>query len=200
LETARGYDGKYVWRSLNACLENDRLQGNIRETTVKQNPTSRRLTRGNPFLTEQIHDPYRAGEKSRSATRCPECGVQYRNGRWIWPKSESSALRQQVCPACRRIAEHYPAGEIILAGSFLTKHRKDILATVRHIEDKERSQHPLNRIMAIEERDGSTVITTTDLHLPRRIAHALHNAWGGTTKTHYDLGGYFTRVHWERDS
>jgi hypothetical protein len=40
---------------------------------------------------------------------------------------------------------------------------------------------------------------TTDVHLPHRIAHALKDAWGGTMKTHYDLEGYFARVHWERN-
>ena len=28
---------------------------------------------------------------------------------------------------------------------------------------------------------------------------ALKDAWGGTTRTHYDREGYFTRVRWQRD-
>jgi hypothetical protein len=53
--------------------------------------------------------------------------------------------------------------------------------------------------MAIEQRGSDTVITTTDIHLPHRIGHALKDAWGGNLKTHYDLAGYFTRVEWERN-
>jgi hypothetical protein len=44
----------------------------------------------------------------------------------------------------------------------------------------------------------SVVITTTDVHLPRRIGHALEAAWGGTLKTQYDEAGYFARIGWER--
>jgi len=42
-------------------------------------------------------------------------------------------------------------------------------------------------------------VTTTDLHVARRIAHALESAWGGTLATHYDEGGYFVRIGWERN-
>jgi hypothetical protein len=52
--------------------------------------------------------------------------------------------------------------------------------------------------MAIERTSGRIVVTTTDIHLPRRIGHALENAWGGTLATHYDEAGYFVRAHWER--
>lgn len=86
-----------------------------------------------------------------------------------------------------------------MTGEFLHAHRDEILATVSHVESLERNEHPLNRIMAIDEHDGETVITTTDIHLPHRIAHALKSAWGGEMKTHYDLDGYFTRVLWSRN-
>jgi hypothetical protein len=131
--------------------------------------------------------------------RCPDCGVQFRNGRWAWPKSEAVGLKAQPCPACRRIADGYPAGELVLTGNFLSGHRDEILATASNVEESQRAEHPLNRIMAIEEGETETVITTTDVHLPHGIAHALKDAWGGEMKTHYDEEGYFTRVHWERN-
>lgn len=161
---------------------------------------ARRMQRGNPFLREKVHDPYRAREKRRAATRCPQCGVQYRNGRWIWPKTHTIALKSEHCPACRRINDRYPAGMIILSGSFIDQHRQEIIARVRHVEASELAEHPLHRIIAIDESGTGTVITTTDIHLPHRIAHAIKDAWGGTTKTHYDLEGYFTRVEWERNN
>ena len=169
---------------------------------MKPRRTTRRIQRGNPFLTERVHDPYRAGEKPSEAVSCPECGVRCRKGRWVWSAASSAGLKRQLCPACRRINDSYPAGELVLSGEFLTGHRDEILATARHVGEAERSQHPLNRIMSVvEDRDEPTiVITTTDVHLPHRIAHAIKDAWGGTMKTHYDLDGYFTRVQWERDS
>jgi NMD protein affecting ribosome stability and mRNA decay len=166
---------------------------------VKASRSWPRLVRGNPFLKEKVHDPYRTREKLREVARCPQCGARYANGRWTWPKVAVGAFRRQLCPACRRINDHYPAGELVLAGNFLDDHRDEVLATACNVGESERNEHPLHRIMAIEDEDGDVKISTTDIHLPHRIAHALKDAWGGTMSTHYDLEGYFTRVHWERN-
>jgi len=165
---------------------------------VKSPQPVRRQLRGNPFLQEKRHDPYRAREKLRGSARCPDCGATYRNGRWSWPQTRSMGLQSQRCPACQRIADHYPAGELVITGTFGTAHRDELLAHARNIENEEQGQHPLHRIMNVEERGEQIVITTTDLHLPHRIGHALKDSWGGNLKTHYDLDGYFTRVLWER--
>jgi hypothetical protein len=161
--------------------------------------SSRRTIRGNPNLRERVHDPLHPRGKRRESIRCRRCGVQYRAGRWRWPTSSTRGLKPVTCPACQRIEAHYPAGELVLAGRFLNGHRDEILATAKHVESRESADHPLNRVMSIEERDGETVISTTDIHLPRSIAHALQSAWGGAIRTHYDLEGYFARVCWSRD-
>jgi hypothetical protein len=166
---------------------------------VKTTRPTRHLTRGNPFLRERVHDPYRAHEKPRDATGCPQCGVRFRNGRWAWPRAGTAEFRRELCPACRRINDHYPAGELVLSGSFLQGHHDEILATARHTAEAERIEHPLNRIMAIDEDPDEITIFTTDVHLPHRIAHALKSAFGGAVSTHYDLEGYFTRALWERN-
>jgi len=134
------------------------------------------------------------------ATACPQCGARFRNGRWTWPKAKTGEFRQQVCPACQRLNDHYPAGELLISGNFLTAHRSEILATANHVAEKEKDEHPLNRIMAIEGAGDSITIFTTDVHLPHRIAHALQDAWGGSFSTHYDREGYFARVHWQREN
>ena len=87
----------------------------------------------------------------------------------------------------------------MISGEFVQHHRDEIMARARHVEEAERAQHPLHRIMAIEESGGEVTIKTTDIHLPHRIGRALTDAWDGTMKTHYDLDGYFTRVQWHRD-
>ena len=96
-----------------------------------------------------------------------------------------------VCPGCGAV----------FAGGFLAAHRDEIVALVRNTEARERSTHPLQRIMSIGdgETDGELVVTTTDLHLPRRIGHALIDAFKGDLRTHYDEAGYFMRVDWRRD-
>jgi hypothetical protein len=73
------------------------------------------------------------------------------------------------------------------------------LALVRNEAESETAEHPLRRIMAIEERPKEVVVTTTDIHLPRRIGQALEHAYKGQMEIHYDKEGHFARVKWHRD-
>ena len=70
---------------------------------------------------------------------------------------------------------------------------------MRNIEKTENSEHPMNRIMRIREEDGGLLITTTDIHLPKRIGRALQRAWEGELDIHFDEAGYYTRISWQRD-
>jgi NMD protein affecting ribosome stability and mRNA decay len=166
---------------------------------LKTQHESRHELRGNPFLREKVHDPYRASEKLTDAATCPQCGARYQRGRWTWSEVQADKPKSQICPACRRVNEHYPAGEVLISGAFVKAHRDEIVARAHHIEEAERGQHPLHRIMSIEEEGGTITIKTTDIHLPHRIGRALTDAWDGSMKTHYDLNGYFTRVEWNRE-
>lgn len=60
-------------------------------------------------------------------------------------------------PACNRIHDNYPAGEVILSGSFLAKHKQEIIELARNTEQAERDEHPLQRIMSISE-DGDKLV------------------------------------------
>jgi NMD protein affecting ribosome stability and mRNA decay len=161
--------------------------------------TRRLLAHGNPRLEEEIHDPYRTPRKARSPARCSDCGATYRKGRWTWERLQPPPPASLVCPACRRIRDRYPAGEITLGGSFFVEHADEALSLVRNVEAAEHGAHPLQKIMAIKRKGGNAIVTTTDLHVARRIAHALESAWGGELATHYDEGGYFVRISWERN-
>ena len=80
---------------------------------------------------------------------------------------------------------------MILSGSFLAKHKQEIVELARNTEKAEREEHPLQRIMDIKEDGDTVVITTTDLHLPQRVGHAIVDAYKGDLDTHYDREGYF---------
>lgn len=160
---------------------------------------NRRLRRGNPGLREEIHDPYRSTAKSRGPARCPECGATYLRGRWRWERTPSATAAKLRCPACRRIDDRVPAGTVTLRGAFVAAHESEALKHVRNVEKEERQRHPLHRIMSIRSEPGNISIETTDVHLPRRIGHALEEAWGGSLSTHYDEEGYFARVDWVRE-
>jgi hypothetical protein len=104
-----------------------------------------------------------------------------------------------TCPACHRTRDRYPAGEVTLRGTFYVEHAAEALQLVRNVEKAEHDQHPLHRILAARRTGSVLKITTTDIHLPRRIAHAVESAWGGKLDTHYDEAGYFVRISWERN-
>jgi hypothetical protein len=103
------------------------------------------------------------------------------------------------CLKRRILNDKYPAGEIILAGAFFATHREEVLGLLRNEAEAETAEHPLHRIMGIEERPEEVVVTTTDIHLPRRIGHVLEHAYKGQLDIHFDKEGHFARMKWHRD-
>jgi hypothetical protein len=172
----------------------------MRKPQRNPRPAARRSrqTLGNPRLREARHDPYRESAKRKGPARCTECGAIYLRGRWRWQAPRPAPRAAIVCPACQRIADRYPAGEIIVQGAFAEAHRGEIESLIRHTADAESAEHPLHRIMGQRRQRGVLTVTTTDVHLPHRIGHALKDALGGELATHYDEEGHFARVTWER--
>jgi hypothetical protein len=142
-------------------------------------------------------DPYREAKQPEDGTHCPDCGVAWHQGRWQWGVGATDGP-SEPCPACRRIRDDFPAGIVELTGGFVAPHADEILALARHQEELEKGEHPLNRIMAVDELPAGLAIRTTDIHLPRRIGEAVHRAYQGDLDVAYDKDGYFVRVHWRR--
>lgn len=142
-------------------------------------------------------DAYWASRKPRGPVCCPKCKAVFRDGRWSWSAAPAGASKLR-CPACRRIDEDSPAGYIALSGDFLAAHRNEVLARVRNCESKEKSTHPLERIMAVASANGGVQVTTTSVHLARRIAHALESAFKGTLNIAYNHQDNLLRVRWSR--
>jgi NMD protein affecting ribosome stability and mRNA decay len=149
------------------------------------------------LLREWVHDPYKSKSKPPEPTVCHECGAVFTSGRWQWAEAPDGA-HEGLCPACQRIRDRVPAGILTLSGPFLREHREEILNLVRNTEEREKAQHPLKRIMAVEEGDEETVITFTDPHLARGTGTALHHAWQGDLDYHYLEEEMLLRVHWRR--
>jgi hypothetical protein len=146
---------------------------------------------------EDEHDTYKLRGKLKEPTVCTECGALFHKSRWTWnPKPAGAA--EIVCPACLRIRDKYPKGFLTLSGPFLADHKEEIMGVVHNAEAKEKSGHPLSRIMGYEYQGTALVISTTDTHLPRRIGETLHHAYEGTFDVHYDEGEEFIRVAWSR--
>jgi NMD protein affecting ribosome stability and mRNA decay len=149
------------------------------------------------LIQEKRHDTYQEGHKWPESTRCTQCGALFVKGRWTWQES-AEAVGEAICPACRRIAEHYPAGYIEISGPFFAEHREEILNLIRNVEKQEKDEHPLERIMAITTEKEPTLVTTTGLHLARRIGQALARAYTGNLSFRYADNESSIRVYWQR--
>lgn len=129
---------------------------------------------------------------------CNKCNAVYTTGRWTW-KTDDSITSRTTCPACRRISDNYPAGYIEIKGSFFTHHSTDILNLINNVEKLEKSERPLERIISIKENKDKTLITTTGIHIARRIGEALSRSYQGNYNFQYADGEKSIRVYWERE-
>lgn len=149
---------------------------------------------------EREHDTYKRQQKPPEPAVCPDCGAIFHAGRWQWGDRPDGAEAVR-CPACQRIQDRFPAGFVHLGGPFLATHRAEILGLIRHHEARAEAEHPLQRIIAIED-DGSgeagLLVTTTDIHLARDLGEALHHAYHGELAFHYNEAENLLRVHWRR--
>lgn len=165
---------------------------------MKTRDVDRRERRKDMMLQEHRHDPYRPRTKLAEPSVCAGCGALFNHGRWTWAAEVPAGAEQVTCSACHRIAKDYPAGEVVLSGSYLAAHRDEIVRLIRNTEEQEKGAHPIERIIAMRDVDDGLTVTTTGLHLPRRIGNALEDAHKGTLETHYDEEGYFVRIGWRR--
>jgi hypothetical protein len=86
----------------------------------------------------------------------------------------------------------------MLRGDFAREHKDEMISLARHQEAAEKKEHPLNRIISIEDDARGIMINTTDIHLPRRIGEAVTRAFHGEIEDHFEKDGYFVRVTWTR--
>lgn len=164
------------------------MKGNKIDNTLKQD-----LAR---IYKDTHSDSYISSKKLRDSTLCPNCGASYMNGRWTW-KPLKKIDDEQLCPACLRIQDGYPAGIIYLEGDFFQDHNQEIMNLIKNIEKQEMQEHPLERIMQITKENGKTVVTTTGIHLPVMIGKAIKNANKGNLEISNESETVM-RVYWTR--
>ncbi|HEX9725290.1 MAG TPA: BCAM0308 family protein [Vicinamibacteria bacterium] len=164
---------------------------------MRDSSTTSRTRRQDRRLQELVHDTYKSKRKLPEPTICPDCFAVYHDGRWQW-RERPSAAHEEPCPACVRTRDHYPAGQVTITGPFSKEHREEILNLAWNQEIKAKAEHPLDRIMGIEEHEDTIVVKTTDIHLPRAIGEALHSAYEGELDYHYNEEEYSLDVSWKR--
>ncbi len=135
---------------------------------------------------------------------CAGCHAVSAGKRWrLDEKAYAMHLRrgtatQLFCPACEKIRDGYPSGQVTLRGAYLAEHYEEILRIIVNEEKRARGLNPLHRIMSISEEDGRLEITTTDEKLAQRIGRELRKACGGTVSYGWSHNDKFLRVQWER--
>jgi NMD protein affecting ribosome stability and mRNA decay len=148
---------------------------------------------------QPAHDVYGLPGKLADPTACSQCGAVYHQGRWTWRSVPFEAARV-TCPACRRTTDRYPAGILSLGGAFVSAHRHEIESCLLHVVERDRAEHPLKRIIAIEPDDeGGLRVTTTDGKLARALGTALRRAYRGTLEQSRTDDQGPVRVQWCRD-
>lgn len=160
-------------------------------------PTNARKYQSDRRLEEMEHDPYHAKMKLTEPTVCTDCGAVYSQGRWTWGEAPKDA-HQARCPACQRIQDRVPAAFLTLTGDFRKQHKEEIVHLIENYEQRERAEHPLKRIMKIEDGEEALVVSFTDQHLASGTGEALYNAYQGALDHQYTKSDNLFRVTWHR--
>lgn len=145
----------------------------------------------NPHHKDNYPHTNKAGEV------CRDCGLVQSQGRWQRVAVDDAVRAKSTvrCPACTQIHERRPAGTLVLDAPFLA-YREEINGLVRNEEQAESAEHPLERLIGVEARDGGLVVTTTGVHLARRIAHKLEHRFHREARYRYDEDQQVLRVDW----
>ena len=168
----------------------------MRRTRSKTHPTASRV-RESARNKPRRPDPYAPTGKLSEPAVCGGCGLSYRAGRWVRGGGASQAKRV-TCPACRRIAEHYPAGIVRLTGPHARAHREEIERLIRHVEQREQRGHPLKRVIDLRTTRSGLEVTTTDAKLARAIGVAVRRAHHGELDYDWSAVESVMRVDWKR--
>jgi len=159
--------------------------------------TKARIARKDRLIKQKSNDVYMDRSKIPEQSCCTTCGALYLKGRWTWKKPAEN-VHPVICPACRRIADNYPAGIIELKGSFYQEHHEEVMNLIYNTEKQEKSTHALERIINARDTRDMTIVTTTGIHLARRIGEALSRSYKGEYCFQYLDADKGIRVSWKR--
>ena len=146
-------------------------------------------------------DTYLPRLSPKEAIQCTGCGAFYHRRHWTLavPAGFNAPVHVHpiYCPACRKIKERYPSGELSLRGMDSAE-RQEILRILRNEEEQARSKNPLERIMRLTQQNSEWKVETTTEKLAQRLGRSVHKARGGTLAYKWSHNNKFLRVVWEQ--
>lgn len=161
--------------------------------------TSNRRTGEKGQRTPRSLDTYKEKGGIKGTAFCA-CGAVYRNKRWIL--EEIGAVRHAgqsiVCPACRRIVDHNPAGILFLSGDFYTSHEEEIHNLINNTAETAAAKNPLGRVIDISKEPDGVSISTTDVKLAQKIGREVFKSHGGELHYIWSHAESPVRVTWSR--
>lgn len=168
------------------------------------------LNRFNPASRKNVNretDPYIPRKSASAVGACTKCHAIRRNKRWYLDEKEYTALTRrrgtaapERCPACRKIADGFPSGVVLLRGGYLREHREEILKLARNEEKRAMGFNPLERIMSVKNEGDQMEIATTDEKLAQRIGREVRKACRGTVEYKWSEDSKLLRVNWAREA
>jgi len=156
-----------------------------------------KIKRKDRMIKDRRKDVYRNLSTLKESTMCKICGAVFINGRWTW-NEVSNGVRKVLCPACRRISDKLLAGIIQIKGEFCKNHRNEVLNLVKNVEKLEKTERPMERIINVREVKAHTLITTTGIHIARRVGEVLSRSYACDLSFQYGDGEKSIRVFCNR--
>ena len=146
-------------------------------------------------------DTYLPRKSPKEIIQCSGCGAFYVRRRWTLspPHGFSKPAHAQniFCPACTKMREHYPGGELHLRG-VEPGERGEIARIMRNEEERAREKNPLERIMQLQAMDGDWRVQTTTEKLAQRLGRSIKKARGGKIEYKWGHNNKFVRVIWDK--
>ena len=152
----------------------------------------------------RTEDPY-LPEEGQEASLCTSCKALYQTKRWSFNEELSAKLagtskvKEVICPACRKIKDHYVEGYLTLGGEFFVEHKDELVTLLKNEAAKVGKRNVMDRIiqMAPEGNDKLVVETTTD-KLAQHLGRAVYKAYKGDLSFSWSEPNHFVRVYWNR--
>ncbi len=146
-------------------------------------------------------DTYLPRRSPKGVIQCTGCGAFYHRRHWMLAVPAGFIppvhMHPIYCPACRKMKEQYPSGELSLRGMDPAE-RQEVLRILRNEEEQARNKNPLERIMRVAQKNNDWQVETTTEKLAQRLGRSVRKARGGKLAYKWSHNNKFLRVVWEQ--